>query len=193
MRLLVTLPPVLAMLSGALALGGCATHSQILPVTPRPAVTANESRGAGRSMAIEVVDARGTNVVGLREPGAADTAITTPPEMLRNIQRAVEDGYRALGFELVPVGENADVVLEVRLTELGYEREAEGVVRNLRTGATFQVTSIMPDKTVDATYRDAQGKETLVKPSLATNAEILNKHIDAALAKMIADPRLTTN
>ncbi|MGR8921319.1 MAG: YajG family lipoprotein, partial [Gammaproteobacteria bacterium] len=120
------------------AVAGCATSSQILPVTPRPAVSAGAERGAGRTLAAELIDARPDNVVGLRDPAAPDTAITTPPEMLARIRQAIEDGFRRQGFAIVPVGEPADVVLEVRLTELGYQRDASGALKDLRTGATFE-------------------------------------------------------
>ncbi len=176
---------------GAL-LAACATTPQILPVTPRPVVTATADRGAGRTLSIELLDARGSNVVGLRDANKTDSAITTTPEMLPNIRRALESGYAQQGFTIVQPGSAADVALEVRLTELGYQREASGALPDLKTGATFQVSSTLPEKTVEAVYRDAQTKDTVIKPSLSANAELLNQHIDGALEKLIADPRLTT-
>ncbi|MGE0487196.1 MAG: YajG family lipoprotein [Gammaproteobacteria bacterium] len=182
---------VVFVLAATLA-GACAKTPQILPVTPSVAVTTDAARGAGRSIAIEVVDVRGTDVVGYRDPADPGSAITTPPETLGNIQRALEDGFRRLGFEVVPVGATADVALEVRLSELGYKRDAAGLVRDLRTVATVEATSVLAGKTVNAIYRDGQGKDTVIAPSLHENAAILNKHLDGALSKLVADPRLTT-
>ncbi|MEQ8233176.1 MAG: YajG family lipoprotein, partial [Gammaproteobacteria bacterium] len=122
----------------------------------------------------------------------ATTAITTPAETLPNIRRALEEGYRKLGFEVLPAGSNADIALEVRLTEFGYRRASGGVVRELRTGATLEATSMMPTKTVTAVYHDGQGKDTVLRPSLKANADILNAHLGAALSKLVADARLTT-
>jgi uncharacterized lipoprotein YajG len=185
--------PALAGLVVAAALvGACAKTPQILPVTPSVAVAAGEARGAGRSIAIEVVDVRGTDVVGYRDPADPASVITTPPETLGNVQRALEDGFRRLGFAIVPVGAAADIALEVRLSELGYKRDAGGLVRDLRTVATIEATSVMAGKTVNAIYRDGQGKDTVIAPSLHENAAILNRHLDAALSKLVADPRLTT-
>jgi hypothetical protein len=65
-------------------------------------------------------------------------------------------------------------------------------VRELRTGATLEATSMMPTKTVTAVYHDGQGKDTVLRPSLKANADILNAHLGAALSKLVADARLTT-
>ncbi|MCB1749301.1 MAG: hypothetical protein H6977_06945 [Gammaproteobacteria bacterium] len=176
----------------AVLVAGCAKTPQILPVTPTVETAMSETRGAGRSIAIEVVDVRGTNVVGYRDPADPASVITTPPETLANIQRALEDGFRRLGFAIVPVGAAADVTLEVRLSELGYKRDADGLLRDLHTVATVEATSVLAGKTVNAIYRDGQGKDTVIAPSLHENAAILNKHLDAALSKLVADPRLTT-
>ena len=180
-----------ALLTGAL-LAGCAATPQILPVTPQIETRGLSARGAGRSLAIEVVDARGTDVVGQRDPTRADSVITTAPEMLARLRTTSKSAYRDLGFTIVPVGQEADIALEVRLTDLGYRRAEGGVIRELRTGATVEATSVMREKTVSAIYRDGQGKDTVLPPTLAANAEILNRHLDAALSKLVADPRLTT-
>lgn len=182
----------LLLATALLAIAGCAKTPQILPVTPRIDVQAAAARDDGRSIAISVIDARGTDVVGYRDPADPGSVMTTAPETLANIERALESGYRQLGFEIVPVGSDADVALEVRLTELGYRRAADGLVRDLRTVATVEATSVLAEKTVNAIYRDGQGKDTVIAPSLHANAEILNKHLQAALSKLVADARLTT-
>ena len=83
--------------------------------------------------------------------------ITTPPETLANIQRALEDGFRRLGFAIVPVGAAADVTLEVRLSELGYKRDADGLLRDLHTVATVEATSVLAGKTVTGGRLDVSG------------------------------------
>lgn len=171
---------------------GCAATPQILPIQPELDLADAAARGAGRALAVDVVDAREDAVVGYRDPGDTGSAITTAPEMLENLRRALEDGYRRLGFAIVPSDAAADVALEVRLTELGYQRAVGGVVRELRTGATLEATSVMPTKTVTAIYHDGQGKDTVLRPSLKANADILNAHLGAALSKLVADARLTT-
>lgn len=175
-----------------LLLAGCASTPQILPVIPQIDATGMSARGAGRTIAIEVVDARGGTLVGYRDPTRTESAISTAPELLSNMQSALEAGYGKLDFTIVPVGAAADIALEVRLTELGYRRAEGGVVRELKTGATVEATSVMREKTVTAIYRDGQGKDTVLPPSLSANAEILNRHLNGALSKLVADPRLTT-
>lgn len=172
-------------------LAGCAATPQIVPVRPSVDSAALPSRGTGRTIALDVIDARGDTVIGYRDPNDTASVITSAPETLRNLERSVRAGYEALGFRIVEPGAEADIALEVRLTELGYAREADGVVRDVKTGATVEVTSVMATKTVNGTYRDAQGKGTVVRPSLEANAEVLNRHLSVALSKMIADERLT--
>lgn len=176
----------------AAQLTACALQPQVLPITPRLDVSAAPHRGDGRSIALDAIDGRPDNVVGYRDPNDTGSAITTAPETMRVIQREVEKAYSALGFSVVPQGDQADITLEVRLTELGYKRQEGTVVNNIHTGATIEATSVMHGKTVTGTYRDSQGKEMVLKPNLEDNAELMNKHLGAALSRMVADPRLTT-
>ncbi|MBK8957750.1 MAG: hypothetical protein IPM80_04795 [Proteobacteria bacterium] len=177
---------------GTALLAACALQPQVLPITPRLDVSGAAHRGEGRSIALDAIDGRSDNVVGYRDPNDRGSAITTAPETMRVIKREVENAYQALGFRVVPQGEDADITLEVRLTELGYTRQQGTVVNNIRTGATIEATSVMHGKTVTGTYRDGQGKEMVLKPNLEDNAALMNKHLSAALARMVADPRLTS-
>ena len=179
------------LLAGVL-LGACALQPQILPITPQIDLGGATARGAGRSLSLHVVDARPDNVVGYRDPTDKNSVITTAPETVRVIQRELEKAYGQLGFAVVPQGGSADVALEVRLTELGYSRQTGRVMNDIHTGATVEVTSVMHDKTVNGTYTDSQGSEMVLKPNLADNAELMNKHLGAALSRMAADARLTT-
>lgn len=176
----------------AVALLACTPTRQIVPVTPRLDTSALPSRGAGRSLSLEVVDARASEVIGLRDPKVPASVMTSAPEALRNIERTLQQAYTEQGFEVLPPGSAADVMLTVKLTELGYQRAEAGVVRNLDTGATIEVESVMPTKTVTAVYRDRQDKDTVLKPSLEENAAILNRHLNGALGKLVADGRITT-
>ena len=183
---------LIVLILGAALLAACALQPQVLPITPRLDVSGAAHRGEGRSIALDAIDGRSDNVVGYRDPNDTGSAITTAPETMRVIKREVENAYQALGFRVVPQGEDADITLEVRLTELGYTRQQGTVVNNIRTGATIEATSVMHGKTVTGTYRDGQGKEMVLKPTLEDNAALMNKHLSAALARMVADPRLTT-
>lgn len=186
------IPTLFCLVLCAMLLTACALQPQVLPITPRLDVSGAAHRGDGRSIALDAIDGRKDNVVGYRDPMDSNSAITTAPETMQVIKREVENAYQALGFRVVPQGEDADITLEVRLTELGYTRQQGTVVNNIRTGATIEATSVMHGKTVTGTYRDSQGKEMVLKPNLEDNAALMNKHLSAALARMVADPRLTT-
>ena len=152
----------------------CTTSSQILPVTPNLSVDESPTRGAGRTMSLTVEDTRDSNIIGFRDPEDPSTKITSAPETLRNIRQKLEAAFTELGFTLVEPGEPADVLLDVRLTELSYQRQVAGVIKNLRTGATVEASSVMGDRTVKGTYRDGQGKDTVLRPSLALTAAYCN-------------------
>lgn len=170
----------------------CTTNSQILPVTPKVNVENEAVRGAGRTITLKVSDSRTSDIVGYRDPDDPQTAITASPEMLENIRRKLESAYTELGYTSVDSGDEADIALHVQVTELVYQRESEGLVKDLRTGATVYATSVMVGRTVTGTYRHGQGKDTVLLPSRSENAEILNAHLDGALSKLVADPRLTS-
>jgi uncharacterized lipoprotein YajG len=175
-----------------LPLTACTTSSQVLPVTPQVNVEHEAVRGAGRTIALKVSDARPSEIVGYRDPDDPQTVITASPEMLENILRKLESAYTELGYTIVEPGEEADIAMHVQVTELLYARASEGLVKDLRTGATVYATSVMAGQTVTGTYRHGQGKDTFVLPSRSENAEILNAHLDGALSKLVADPRLTS-
>lgn len=175
-----------------IVVAGCATSSQIIPVNPALDVSPLPATGGGRTLALSVVDGRADDTVGYRDPNKPETRMVSSPEAIGNIQRVLERAYADLGFLLVPPGDLADVEMEVRLVEFGYARAASGLVRNLDTGARIDVESVMSGKTVNATFRDGQGQDTVIAPSLKANAEVLNHHLNGALGKLVSDQRLTT-
>jgi len=175
-----------------LLLAACTTGGQIVPIDPRISTAGASKRGDGRTLSIEVVDARASDVIGYRDGSTQGSVMTSAPETLGNIEQTLTRAFSELGFTLVPPGDLADVAMTVRLTELGYTRDTAGVVRNLDTGATIEVSSVMTGKTVTATYRDRQDKDTVLPPSREENAAILNHHLSGALAKLVGDARLTT-
>lgn len=183
---------LLPLACAGLLLAACALQPQVLPITPQLDLSDAPHRGDGRSIALDAIDGRPDNVVGYRDPADTNSVITTAPETMRVIKRVVEAAYAEVGFRVVSQGEDADITLEVRLTELGYARQAGKVVNNISTGATIEATSVMHGKTVTGTYRDSQGKEMVLKPNLDDNAKLMNKHLAAALSRMVADLRLTT-
>ena len=176
----------------ALLVCACTTPSQILPVTPQIDVPSNPARGISMTMKLSVLDARESKIIGYRVPNDPLSAITSAPEMIDNIRQKLLTAYTDLGFTVVESNEQADIALTVSLTELSYRRQSDGVVKELRTGATLIAESILSDRTVKGTYQAGQGKDTVVVPSQSVNAEILNTHIDAALSKLVADERLTS-
>jgi len=175
-----------------LALMACSTSSQVLPVTPKVDVSEQPVRGTGRTMTLEVSDGRESDIIGYRVPGDPSTAITAAPELLETIRKKLEAAYTKLGFTILEPGESADIAMQVKVTELAYQRQSSGLVKDLDTGATVYATSVMKGRTVTGTYRDAQEKDTVLLPSRVENAEIMNAHLDAALSKLVADKRLTS-
>jgi uncharacterized lipoprotein YajG len=174
-----------------LLVAGCATTYQIVPINPRIDVSQIPARGNGRSLALEVVDTRADPVIGYRGAPGDETEITAAPETIRNIRDALERVYTGLGFRVVPPLGEADIQLRVELTELTYARETEGLLREINTGATLKATSTMAQRTVTGTYKEGQGKEGVLKPSMRENARILNDHLSKALQRLAADAQLT--
>lgn len=81
MPALTSIPRVLVLALTFVVLLGCALQPQILPVTPQLDFAGAAARGAGRTIAISVVDGRGSNVVGYRDPADTNSVITTAPEL----------------------------------------------------------------------------------------------------------------
>ena len=91
------------------------------------------SRGAGMTLVVTTTDARKEQLIGYRDPADPSTAITAAPQMMPNLQAALEKAYADLGYELLGRGADADVTLEVRLVELEYAIDKPAVRYSLRT------------------------------------------------------------
>ena len=182
--------PVILYCAILLLVSGCTSTAQIVPINPNPRVEASDPASSRRTLALDIIDARANEIIGYRD-GTSASALRSTPELMRNLRRALENGYSERGFQVLSAGEAADITMEIRLTEISYAREPDGLLRDLATGVTFEVTSIMPEKTVTATYRDGQTKDTLLPLSRAANAELINQHMNKALNNLLNDVRLT--
>jgi uncharacterized lipoprotein len=195
-----TRTPAVARLLGALALlaaGGCALSPQTVSPNPEIALGDLPSRGGGRRIALEVVDARDSITVGHRG-GIYDTAaIQTSANWLNNIHTALSRAYGALGFLVVPAAadaELADLALRVEIAKLEYAAEGKNPVTgasSVATRAEVRAIGTLGDTTMTSTYRERLSKNVLTAPGEAENVELLNEVLSKVLTRLVADRRLT--
>jgi len=177
-----------------LAAGGCALSPQTVSPNPEIALGDLPSRGGGRRIALEVIDARDSITVGYRG-GIYDTAaIQTSANWLSNIHTALSRAFGALGFLVVPAAadaELADLALRVEIAQLAYTSEGKNVVRGVGVRAEVRAIGTLGDTTMTSTYRERLEKDVLTAPSEADNVELLNEVLSKVLTRLVADRRLT--
>lgn len=179
------------MLGLVAGLGACALSPQVVSLDPGIQAPADAGRGAGRRLALRVIDARADPVAG-RRGGVYDTAtITTSPELTATLAASLREAFGSAGFQLIEAGGRAAIDLQVYLEELSYRVEEGDLVRTVTTRAVLRAVSRMQDTEMKVIYRESVDKDVLTAPSRAANVELLESVLSKALSRLAGDRRLT--
>lgn len=178
-------------LGGALA--SCALSPQLVHLDPLVEVAAEAPRGAGRTLALAVVDTRADDVVGARGGVYSTAYIRTAPDLMDKVASALRRGYETLGFKVVAADVPADIAMRIELAAIRYEPEGGELVRGVKTTITVRATGTFGGKTVTGDFHEGTGRNVLVAPSTGTNERRLNDDLSEVLRRLVADRRLTEN
>ena len=174
-----------------LLLGACALSPQVVNLHPDVHPSQVPPAPAPDKVALEVVDARQSQLVGHRGGVYETAAISTAPGAAEAIRAALARALTDRGYGVLRPGEgNADIHLKVELAGLGYATRTEGVKRVVETSATVRAVSTKGETTRTGEYRDSRTTEVLKPPDEAGNEELLNDVLSAALQRLVADPEL---
>ena len=169
----------------------CALSPQQVQVRPELSLPQGLPAGQpGRTVALQVSDARGTNVVGKRG-GVYETAtITTDPAMTITVRDELGRILTARGYQVVDTGQEADIRLIVEIASLDYGVTQQKVTKLIETTATVRAVSRSGDSQRTGEYSDRRTKEVVKAPSAADNEELVNAVLSAALQRVVADADL---
>lgn len=172
-------------------LAGCALSPQTIDINPRIEIPKAASTGQGRSVALEIADNRGTNVVGTRGGIYAKTSeISTSADIKTPVRNALSKALQAMGYQVVPAGSTADAQLRVIIDEIRYDTGGGNVVKEVETAATIRVVSQVNNREYTGRYRGKRTTEVFTSPDAEKNETMINAAVSHVLERVLGDDAL---
>lgn len=170
------------------ALGGCALSPQTIQVAPKPVVSA-QAFGAGRSIALSVVDTRERAWFG-RRGGIYDTSYIEPAgDITVPVREAVVTALGQYGFQVQPADAPADASMLVDIGAIDYEAAGTPAMTTVTTRADLGVVLRTPDgKEYSGRSKVSQSQEVPLMPDAARNEALINGTLTRALERMMLQP-----
>jgi uncharacterized lipoprotein len=175
-----------------LLLGGCALSPQVVSLKPTLEVNGQRLLGQGTSVALAVVDARTSPVIGERGGVYEKTAsISTQGDVTLELHQTLAQALEGLGFTVVKAGAPADATLTVELESLSYTPRGGTFVTGVETSAEVRAIAKRGSRTFTGRYRSRQTKDVLTAPGAQENETLINAAVSQVLQRMISDAELT--
>ena len=171
-----------------LTLSACALSPQKVMIAPPIAVDKNLAVSGNVPITLEVVDARGDQLVGKRGGVYSTADITTGTDVAAALHQSVAKALRELGYQ---VGANTSLSpLKIELTKLNYTPSGENVVRAVEVAAEIRATYRTANKTFTNEYGVTRKKEIVKAPNEKENNELINNALASVLEQLLADKQL---
>lgn len=168
---------------------GCALSPQTVSINP--ALTAADTTIAGNdtAVALEVVDTRGSPVIGHRGGVYSETAtISTEADITATVRRNLAAALEKSGYRVEAAG--SAPVLRVEIAGLDYSVREKDVSREITTVARINAVFSRAGRTYNNTYTITRHKSMLAAPGTDDNAELINATLAAALQRLLGDGEL---
>lgn len=181
---------LVSVLLSALVLTACALSPQ--QVTINPTLESSKSNiGEGRTVYLEVIDARENEAIGSRGGLYKDTSLITPAnDLAAAIRETSARKLREMGFivQAAP-GASADIRIFVDKlsysdpdeSKMGFEVELESVLR---------VEAKQNIDTYTGRYQVKNKKTYATVPGRDRNEEMINETLSSSLQRLFNDPKL---
>jgi len=169
----------------ALGASGCALSPQTIAV--HPTVTVDPAAlGAGRSLALEVVDKRSRREFGTRG-GIYDSTATIGPEgdLTAGIHAAMAEALTSKGFRVQPAGAAADLGMRVEVEDISYAASGEPVVRSIEVASRIAAVIRKGDAEYTGRAQVRQTKDVFKAPEPAQNEALINGTIAQTLERLL--------
>ena len=175
-----------------LELGGCATRAfqaQEIAVVPYVAIGETDV-GQGRTVAITVVDARPTKVVGRREWALGPSAeITVDPRIAEIVRSTIANALSE--YKFVPISTDSDqrMTLDIEIQTIEYS-VTQSFTFDMFVQAVFVATAHTGQKVYSRDYRGEVRESAFIVPDDNLNSRLINQAISLALERLVSDVAL---
>jgi uncharacterized lipoprotein YajG len=178
-------------LLAALAAGGCAWTSQELHVRPAPHPPPI-SVGEGRAVSLDVVDTRGTAVIGRRAFGVGGGKILVGDDLVGVVRDELSRGLRQLGFKPKERLEPGAARLRVEIRQISYSVTQGMAVAVLHVGVAIHASCTGGNGDLLERLYDGEDDEHLVvAQSASQNEHYVSDALTQALEQLLRDDALT--
>jgi uncharacterized lipoprotein len=185
----VSIRPALAFLALLLGLAGCALSPQVVELNPVVTAADTVPAASGAALALQVVDTRGSGIIGHRGGVYSSTAtISTAEDVTVPIRRTLADALTAAGYRVVE--DDSTPALRVEIARLDYTVREEKLTRTITTVAGLNAVYSKGNRTYTNSYTVTRNTEVLTAPGAAKNAELINATLKAAFQRLLGDSQL---
>ncbi|NIR29088.1 MAG: hypothetical protein GWN84_07185 [Gammaproteobacteria bacterium] len=175
----------------ATALAACALSPQVVSVRPALETAEHRTIGEGTRLALNVVDARPSSVIGQRGGVYEKTAsIRTEGDVAPAVRRELVRALEAVGFSIPEAGGPADAALTVEVASIVYTARGGTFVRGVDTSATVRAEARRGSRTFTGRYRGTQTKNVMTAPGADENEALINAAVSNVLQRLVADAEL---
>lgn len=176
----------------ALPLFLCACALSPQQVTIKPTLKPESSNiGEGRTLSVEVVDERASDVIGSRGGMYKDTSlITLANDLPAAIRDAAVKQFQAMGFK-VQSGPGASADIRIAVDTLSYsDPESSSVGFEVALESVLRVEARQNGDTYNGRYQVKTTKTYATVPGRERNEEMINETLSGALQRLFSDPKL---
>lgn len=181
----------LALVLVSFSLVGCAFTPQTISIRPSLRVEEN-AIGQGKSIYINVVDKRSSNVIGRRTAMQSMSArIMTSEDLALQLRQIFEDNFRKKGF--VPVSDESDSrQFTLKINTINHVISMGLIELGVNTIVSTEVYAKNNDQTYRENYYSELKTGQPVTPSEKFNEEFINRVISENIMKIFNDKKLLT-
>ena len=171
-------------------MGGCAMTPQKVVIYPDVLVIGSEA-GKGKTVALNVTDARADKVLGYRTTRLEkDSVILTDSDITKVAQERIYEGLKKYGFNVNVVSGDAPVLLKVEIQTLQYNTPTGSWTGGIRTLARLKAFVKNGSTTYENLYEITNNERVIIPPSQGKNEELINKTLADTLERLLKDQKL---
>jgi len=169
---------------------GCAWAPQKLTIKAEPQFS-KSTVGNGTTVAVQVVDARPSKVIGYRGLDSTLAEIHTEQDVVSIFQSKLIEGLKQKGFNAIPYDGQSTLTLRAEIRLIEYSTSIDMWKGSIQAKAVVAAYSKKADRIHDRVYRVEREQTVLDAPRAQTNERLINSAISEVLQKIVEDQNLT--
>jgi uncharacterized lipoprotein len=180
---------LLALIIG-LIITACALSPQTVTIYPTLHLPSRDI-GRGRTIALEVIDARSSQSFGVRGGIYQETSVINPSgEIKVPVRNALATTLHNYRFAVALPGASAPLAMTVTIEDIRYTPSGAPLVNEVRADLALKALCRDGTRQYTGRYTARTSKRVLTAPSAEDNEEIINTVLSKGLESMMTDPGL---